>query len=82
MSESEFAQVSSFAWLVPIIKREYKRYPTDIIVETKNNAIYGVIDCAHIRTAVLYAHSYCEVDVLTDNKIHEINDIVVGILNI
>lgn len=81
-SESEFTQVSGFAWVIPITKREYKRYPTDVIVETENNAIYGVVDCAHIRAVDLHARSYREVDVLTDNKIHEVNDVIVGILNI
>lgn len=82
VSESEFTQVSGFAWVVPITKREYKRYPTDVIVENENNAIYGVVDCAHIRAVDLHARSYREVDVLTDNKIHEVNNIIVGILNV
>lgn len=82
VNESEFIQVSGFAWVIPITKREYKLYPTDVIVETENNAIYGVVDCAHIRTVDLHARSYREIDVLTNNKIHEVNDIIVGILNI
>ena len=82
VSESEFTQISGFAWVIPITKRGYKRYPTDVILETENDNIYGVIDCAHIRAVDLHARSYREFDILSINKIQEVNEIIVGILNI
>ncbi|HCY7075304.1 TPA: type II toxin-antitoxin system PemK/MazF family toxin [Staphylococcus aureus] len=82
ISDSEFNHVSGFIWVIPITSRDDERYPTDVLVETENQRIHGVIDCAHIKSVDIHARPYRHFDILTSEKVIEVNDRLKGILHL
>lgn len=79
VSNTEFVNITKFAWIFPITSRGLK-YPTDIELKTKENKIYGIIDCAQIISLDLQARPYEYVDTLDDPVILSIKDVVYNIL--
>jgi len=79
VSNTEFVNITKFAWVLPITGRGLK-YPTDIELKTKENKIYGIIDCAQIRYLDLQARPYEYVDALDNSVILSIKDVVCSIL--
>ena len=82
ISDTEFNKVSGFAWVIPITKRYDERYPTDVLVKTKNQRINGVIDCIQIKSVDIHTRPYRHFDILTTENVIEINDRLKSLLNL
>lgn len=79
ISDTEFNKVSGFAW---VIKRYDEQYPTDVLVKTKNQHINGVIDCTQIKSVDIHARPYRHFDILTTEKVIEVNNRLKSLLNL
>jgi len=82
VSDNVLTEGSGLAWVMPILTGKEASYPTDVVVESQEDIVRGVIDCVHIHSTNLKTHDYHTVDVLSERKIKEINDILSGVLNI
>lgn len=82
ISDTEFNRISGFVCVMPITSRLNERYPTDVIVETENQKISGVVDCAQIKAIDIHARSYKHFDTLTTEKVMEVKDILKNLLSI
>lgn len=79
VSNTEFVNITKFAWVLPITSRKMK-YPTDVELKTKNNKANGIIDCTQIRSLDIQVRPYEYVDTLDDSVILNIKDVVFNIL--
>lgn len=57
VSDTDFNNKVNIVWVLPVTSRE-KRYPTDVIIETMDNNIHGVVDCSQMRALDLGSRSY------------------------
>lgn len=80
VSQTEFTNLTKFAWVLPITSRDLK-YPTDIKLQTKNNIIAGVIDAAQIRALDINLRSYKVIDKLDRSLINKVKDVVFSIID-
>lgn len=81
VSDSVLTEGSGFAWVMPILSGKESSYPTDVVVESTEGVIRGVIDSVHIHSFDLESRDYHTVDVLSEHKIKEVKDILSGVLN-
>lgn len=82
VSDSMLTQGSGYAWIIPIIPQKEAEYPTDVVVESKEAIVTGVIDCVNIRSFNIKARGYHTVDRLSERKVKAVKDILSGVLNI
>lgn len=57
VSDTNFNNKVNIVWVLPVMSRE-KRYPTDVIIETMDNNIHGVVDCSQMRALDLGSRTY------------------------
>ncbi|OEK59094.1 type II toxin-antitoxin system PemK/MazF family toxin [Staphylococcus equorum] len=81
VSDNVFTKGSGFTWVMPILSGKEASYPTDVVVESKEDIVRGVIDSVHIHSFDLQTRDYHTIDVLSEHKVKEVKDILSGVLN-
>ncbi|AMY05814.1 type II toxin-antitoxin system PemK/MazF family toxin [Staphylococcus condimenti] len=81
LSRTSFNNKTSLVWVSPITSRPVK-YPTDVALKTMEHHIKGTIDVGQIRTLDLSTRHYREVDSVSHEVMHKIDDIITNILKI
>ncbi|MDD2427895.1 MAG: type II toxin-antitoxin system PemK/MazF family toxin, partial [Eubacteriales bacterium] len=80
VSQTEFTNLTKFAWVLPITGRNQK-YPTDIALQTNKNIITGIVDAAQIRALDISSRSYKVIDSLDRSVINKVKDVILSILD-
>jgi len=80
ISQTEFTQVTQFAWVLPITSRPVK-YPTDVALKTANGSVTGTIDCAQIRSLDVRSRPYDVLDHIDKTIVRSVKDIVISLLD-
>lgn len=81
VSNTNFNEKVKIVWVLPVTSRE-KRYPTDVIIETVDTNVQGVVDCSQMRALDLGSRSYKFEDKLQQSCKAKVVERIKGILKV